>query len=91
MADYPPLSSLSIPDALDDIPDIAFVYRDDGLLMAMNGACERLTGVPRSAAVNVFNLRDIELTLGPTLVAAYRGAFAGQAQVVPATEVRIGV
>jgi anti-anti-sigma regulatory factor len=90
MSDYPPLSSLSIPDALDDIPDVAFVYRDDGLVMAMNTACERLTGVPRSAAIGVFNMFDNEVVLGPTLTAAYRAAFAGAAQVVPATEVRIG-
>ncbi|MDC0672098.1 STAS domain-containing protein [Nannocystis radixulma] len=90
MSDYPPLSSLSITEALDDIPDIAFVYRGDGLLMAMNDACERLTGVPRSAAVGVFNLLHNELILDAALVAGYRGAFAGSAQVVPATAVRIG-
>ncbi|WAS91097.1 STAS domain-containing protein [Nannocystis punicea] len=90
MSDYPPLPSLSITEALDDIPDIAFVYRDDGLLVAMNSACERLTGVPRAAAVGNFNLRHNELILGPALVAGYRAAFAGAAQVVPATEVRIG-
>lgn len=89
MSEYPPLSSLQLTQALDDIPDMAFIYRDDGVLMALNTTCERITGVPRAVAVGVFNIWKNEIVLGPTLLAGYRAAFAGTTQVVPATEVRL--
>lgn len=89
MPDYPPLSSLSIVSALDDIPEISYIYRDDGVLVAMNATCERLTGVPRAAAVGVFNLFANEPVVGPVLMQGYRNAFRGETQILPPTEMRL--
>jgi anti-anti-sigma regulatory factor len=89
MSDHPPLSSLSVTEVLEVIPDIAFIYRDDGILVAMNAACERTFGVPRAQAVGRFDLFANEAVVGTTLMAAYRAAFRGAAQLVPTTEIAL--
>ena len=89
MTDYPPLSSLSIVSTLDDIPEMCFIYRDDGLLMAVNATCERLVGVPRAAVVGTFNLFENTGMVTPELLARYHDAFRGEPQVVPATEIHL--
>lgn len=89
MSDSPSLASITVPDILEDIPEMAFIYRADGVLVAMNQICERLLGVPRELVQGRFNLFANEASLSPALIAGYRAAFAGRSQVVPATEIRI--
>src|SRR4051794_32417674 len=89
MSDPSPLASITVPDILEDIPEMAFIYRADGLLMAMNHICEHQLGVPRELVVDRFNLFANEASLAPALIAGYRAAFAGQSQVVPPTEIRL--
>ncbi|WP_437275034.1 STAS domain-containing protein [Sorangium sp. So ce375] len=89
MSDYPQLSSLSIVSALDDIPEISYIYRDDGMLVAMNAICERLTGVPRAAALGAFNLFANEAVMGSVLMQGYRRAFRGETQILPPAEMRL--
>jgi rsbT co-antagonist protein RsbR len=82
----PQLAAITVLDILEDIPEIALVYRSDGILMAINGICARLIGVPAEVVVGHFNLFDNAGMLSPRLVEGYRAAFRGQAQIVPATE-----
>ncbi|MBA3546612.1 MAG: STAS domain-containing protein [Nannocystis sp.] len=89
MADYPPLSDLTLASTLDAIPQMCFVYRDDGLLMAFNSHCERMLGVPRAAVVGTFNIFEHPEMVFGELLARYHDAFRGAPQVVPATEIRI--
>ncbi|MCA9692087.1 MAG: STAS domain-containing protein [Myxococcales bacterium] len=89
MPEYPQLSTLSLMSILDDILEVCFVYRDDGVLMDMNRTCEEFTRVPRSAVINNFNLFDNKEILDPTLWEGYQRAFAGTPQRVPATQIRV--
>jgi len=89
MPDPSSLDSLNFVEVLDDFPDMAFIYRADGVLMAMNTVCERRLGVPRGVAIGRFNLFDNEATVGPELMSAYRDAFAGQTRVVAETALRL--
>lgn len=89
MPDYPPLSAASAASLLEDVPAMSFIYRDDGLLMAFNAACERHAGVPREAVVGRFNMFDSEDFIPPALLQGYRDAFRGESVVVPATELEL--
>lgn len=89
MPDYPPLSAVSVTSFLDDIVEIAFIYRDDGLLMAMNAACERFVGAPREAAVGRFNIFEDQQVVLSALVQGYRAAFRGEPQVIPAGKLNL--
>lgn len=85
----PTLAAVRLLDCLDDIPQIAFAYRDDGLMVALNTASERLLGVPRSALVGRLNLFENREHMDPRLYAGYEAAFRGEPQVIPVTEIRI--
>ena len=89
MPDPTPLPELSVLSVLDDIPEMAFIYREDGMLMGINSACERLLGVPRELVVGRFNLFDNAQVLAPGLLDGYRAAFRGESRIIPATEVNI--
>jgi rsbT co-antagonist protein RsbR len=89
MSEIPSLASITVLDILEDFPEMAFIYRSDGLLMAMNGVCERLLGVPRELVIGRFNLHENEQGIPPALMAGYRAAFAGHSQIVQATEIKI--
>ncbi len=86
--DYPPLADIALLDTLEDIPEIAFIYRADGILVAMNSVCERVLKVPRDLIIGRFNLFENSEGISPVLVAGYQAAFAGSSQVVPPTEIR---
>lgn len=86
MPDYPPLSAVSITSTIEDIPEMCFIYRDDGLLMALNATCERLLGIPREALIERFNLFHNPEIVAPALLQGYHDAFRGEGQVIPATE-----
>jgi rsbT co-antagonist protein RsbR len=86
MPDYPPLSAVNVTSTIEDIPEMCFIYRDDGLLMALNTTCERLLGIPREALIGRFNIFQNQEILAPALLQGYRDAFRGQGQVIPATE-----
>ena len=86
MPESPPLPDISVTSVLDDIPEMAFIYRDDGLLVGMNNACERLLGVSREFAVGRFNMFDNPDAVAPALLAGYRAAFRGESRIIPATE-----
>ena len=90
MADYPSLSDLPLVSTLDAIPQMCFIYRDDGLLVALNCHCEQLLGVPRAALVGTFNLFEHPEMIDGELRARYQEAFRGVPQVVPAIELPIG-
>ncbi|HZF48483.1 MAG TPA: STAS domain-containing protein [Polyangiaceae bacterium] len=89
MPDYPPLSAVSVTSFLEDVPEIAFIYRDDGLLMAMNAVCERFVGVPREAVVGRFNMFEDQQVVPSVLIQGYRAAFRGEPQVIPAGELNL--
>lgn len=89
MSETPPLADIIVQDILEDIPEMAFIYRSDGMLMAMNAVCERLLAVPRALVLGRFNLFENEAALPPTLIHGYREAFKGRSQVVPATEINL--
>ena len=86
-----PLSDFAVLDALDDIPEMAFVYRADGLLMALNRTCERLLGITREMVVGRFNLFQNAEVLASPLIDGYRAAFEGHSQIIPATEIHLAV
>lgn len=86
MPDYPSLSAVPVTSTIDDVPEMCLIYRDDGLLVAMNTACERLLGVPREALIGHFNMFNNQELLSPALRQGYRDAFRGEGQVIPATE-----
>jgi rsbT co-antagonist protein RsbR len=88
MADYPPLPA-SVTSILDDIVELACIYRDDWLLMQINAVTERSFGIPREAVIGRFNLLDNKEYIAPELLQGYRDAFRGQGQVVPASEIRV--
>jgi rsbT co-antagonist protein RsbR len=83
------IPEFSVTSILEDIPEMAFIYRDDGLLVAMNAVCERVVGVPREAVVGRFNLFSSGAILSEELLGGYRAAFAGASQIVPATEIQL--
>lgn len=85
MSDYPLLSSASVTSILDDIPDMSFIYRDDGLLVAVNAACERLSGVPRELVVDRFNIYENKQVTTPEMLESYARAFRGEPQFIPLT------
>jgi anti-anti-sigma regulatory factor len=87
MPDYPLLSDASIITFLDDIPEMCFIYRDDGLLMALNTTCERLFGVPRAAAIGRFNVFQNKELISPELVEGYHRAFRGESVVIPVSKI----
>jgi anti-anti-sigma regulatory factor len=87
--DDPQLAALGLVAALDELPDVCSIYREDGLLMTINPANERLIGVPREHVIGRFNLFADERVLGPERLAAYRRAFAGAVQVMPVTRIQI--
>ena len=91
MSESPPLSSLSIVEFLDRFPEMAFVYRDDGLLVALNETCVRMLGIPRELMVDNFNLFASESIIGETLIAAYKAAFAGEVRVVEPTKIELHI
>lgn len=88
MADYPPLSDLTLASTLDAIPQMCFIYRDDGLLVAFNNHSEQILGIPRAAIVGSFNMFEHPEVIYGELLARYHDAFRGAPQVVPATAVR---
>lgn len=86
MPDYPSLSAVPVTSTVEDVPEVCLIYRDDGLLVALNAACERLLGVPREALVGRFNLFHNQELPSAVLLQGYRDAFRGEGQVIPATE-----
>lgn len=86
--DDPQLASLALVAALDELPDVCSIYREDGLLIAINPANERLIGVPRERVIGRFNIFT-EHVFDPARIAAYRRAFAGEVQVLPVTRIQI--
>lgn len=86
--DDPQLASLALVAALDELPDVCSIYREDGLLIAINPANERLIGVPRERVIGRFNIFT-EPVFEPARIAAYRRAFAGEVQVLPVTRIQI--
>lgn len=89
MSEHPPLASLDLVEMLDAIPEMSFIYRDDGCLVAFNTTCEQLLGVPREAVVGTFNLFANEAVVGPKLMSGYRAAFAGAAQIIEPVELKL--
>lgn len=89
MSDYPSPSDFSVTSILDDIPELSFIYRADGLLVAMNRSCERFLGIPREVLVGRFNMFQSPEMLEPALLQGYREAFRGNSQIIPATEVHL--
>jgi anti-anti-sigma regulatory factor len=87
MSDYPPLSDASATSFLDDVPEICFIYRDDGLLMALNTTAERHLGVPRATLIGRFNMFHYDSFTSPELVQGYRSAFGGEGVVVPPSKI----
>jgi rsbT co-antagonist protein RsbR len=86
MPDYPSLSAVPVMSVIDDVPEMCLIYRDDGLLLALNTTCERLLGVSREALIGHFNMFNNQEVLSPELVQGYRDAFRGGGQVIPATK-----
>jgi len=74
---------------LDDIPEICYVYRSDGLLMHMNTTCEKYVGVPREYAINIFNMFENKASFDEPLWNGYLEAFKGHPQRVPVCAVRL--
>lgn len=88
IVDDPQLASLGLVAALDELPDVCSIYREDGLLIAINPANERLIGVSREHVVGRFNL-FVEHVFEDERLAAYRRAFAGEVQVLPVMRIQI--
>lgn len=86
--DDPQLASLGLVAALDELPDVCSIYREDGVLIAINPANERLIGVPRDAVIGRFNIFT-ERVFEPERLDAYHRAFAGAVQVLPVTRIHI--
>ena len=84
-----PLASLGVFELIDAMPELCSLYREDGLLMAVNRANERMVGLSREALVGRFNLFDDDRVIGVERVAAYRRAFAGELQVLPVMQVEL--
>lgn len=87
--DDPQLAALGLVAALDEMPELCSIYREDGLLMALNTANERVLGADRARMVGRFNLFADPRVLGHERVAAYRRAFAGEVQVLPASRIQL--
>ena len=90
MPDYPPLSAVNATSMVEDMAEVGFIFRDDGLLMALNTACERVIGVPREAVLGRFNMFQHPGTISPPLLQGYHNAFRGEGQVIPAAEIQLG-
>lgn len=84
-----PLASLGILELIDAMPELCSLYREDGLLMAINRANEQMIRVSREAIVGRFNLFDDDRVIGVERVAAYRRAFTGELQVLPVMQVEL--
>ena len=83
---------MQLPDidffaVLDDIPEICFVYRQDGVLVTMNRTCEAFTGVKRDLVIGNFNILENTTFLAEELVDGYMRAFAGEAVQVHESQV----
>lgn len=83
------LASLGVVEMIDELPELCSVYREDGLLLAVNRANECVLGVPRDVVIGRFNMFSDERVLGPERVAAYRRAFAGSLQVLPSSRIQL--
>ena len=90
MSDDLDLSTLALVDVLDELPEMGFVYRDDGILMALNTKCEELLELKREWVIGSFNLFENEAMVGAELLEGYRAAFAGEARVVGPTQLHLG-
>lgn len=68
---------------LDALPQPAFVYRFDGMLVAYNRAAEQLYGISREHVVNKFNAFENTILEKP-IVDGVREALAGRMNIVSA-------
>ncbi len=82
-------ASIGVVEAIDELPELCSIYRADGLLMAINRANERVLGVSRDVVIGRFNMFEDERVLGAPRVGAYRRAFAGTLQVLPASRIQL--
>ncbi|MGB1017049.1 MAG: STAS domain-containing protein, partial [Nannocystaceae bacterium] len=89
MSDYPELTTLSLVGMLDDIPEICFIYRDDGVMTHMNRRCEKYVGVSRERVVNIFNMFENRVSFDDQLWEGYLDAFKGELRRIPASMARL--
>ena len=91
MSDDLAISILPLIEILDNVPEMGFIYRDDGVLMAMNTKCEELLEIERDLVVGSFNLFENTHLISPELLEDYRAGFAGEARVVGPARLALGV
>lgn len=83
------LHDIELLAVLDDIPEICFVYSQDGLLVSMNRTCEAFTGAKRDLLIGKFNILENTALIAEELAAGYMRAFAGEAVQVHESQVEL--
>ena len=86
MTTLPPLDAFVSVATLDALPQPAFAYRFDGMLMAYNREAEKLYGISREHVVGKFNAFETEI-LDKAIVDGIREALTGHTNTVLSAQV----